>query len=787
MSGVNLKRVIIIGILMLVVLLCSPLSYAADKVQNVQEGKQSPISLAAKYGNSIYLNRVESKKYLFNGEKRITIPVKYYYRVKDNLFFLGEDNSLYYTGKEAAEIKELVKDIKTVVSTDENGDYIYALTFNGELYRITAANLDTKIIKKNVNTLYSAWGNWVVYQSLTKSWFKMFTNGTIEQIEHKGSEDSPFIPDTQKEGEASSVKHINVGTWCINEEKHHDLYTRHGGENQYYDYITYSWEYRDGSSGKHQFYSVFDGWQSDNKKSSSLKILGSDENNLYVSLTENLWDDSRSEEETYIKVFQIKQTDKDNSESETYTSDGFYMSAPCVINYNKCIYSQKLEDSEKAPEFYWISDGILILSSDRKNVDSLFFYSNEIKNILCTNNVITNVRELPDNLYFEEDMKSGETVWKVDTRNLKVSRVDKLDNNTGNITDNWKWQLLNVTRNTLYTKDSMSNSYKQAEFFEGDGIWLYSKGKVNLVYRSGSKIMLRRDSKLTNINVNIGNIDWDKCFSLDGWIYLYSDGYYSRFQPDNASVVQTMSVKLNSPVFESQDVVGFYNKSIGIYTWKENSYKTIAKLEYLESYYSKLINTKNAYIYYNSKMDRIESISKSGKALKVISGKSRVLKDLLYDFGYIYFIDENSLNLYRVLPDGSKLQKITGECISVTGFQDKLVCTLRNGVYSFSSAGKNKHLMIANKLIANGSYVDSVVQAGKRLVVVFEKSVADPDSDFEFLLETEIHSMTADYKSDIMLPSAEKYNIIDSDLYYAGINGEVWRSSIDGKEKDPIF
>lgn len=683
-------------------------SFASKVSQDIKEDIQYPIKVAEKHDNSIYINKIDYRNYLVNGDNRIPIPIKYYYDIKNFIVFLGEDNTLYYSNKYTLDIKVLLKDIKTAVSTSTNGDYIYALNKEGDLYRITVDTAETKMIRKYVKTLYSAFNDWVVYKALGNKWWKHYINNTTTKIEHKGSDSSPFIPDTEIGSSISSNRHIVVGPWSINEVDHHDAVTWHGGQWNYHDYTTYSWEYADGISGPQEIYSNY-------IDKDTFQIVGWDANNLYIAI--EVYEDEPSYKK-YLKVFQIKPSEKENIHEEDYLDyDGIIK-----YKYYKCIYS--------------------------------------------------------------EEIKSEANPWINNLKDYLIDKVSIIQENNTSVNNQWKISI--VKENSLFLKD------KKVALFEGNGIWIYSKGLVNAVYSRDDSIFLLRNGEISLVKDKITTINWDKAFSLDGWIYLYIDGYYSRFQPNNPKSIQIMNTSLQSPVFESQNVIGFYQNSLCKYSWSKNKLEVISTIKTTAENHKNLIITDDEYIYYNESTKGIERVLKSSKKSNVLSGNMMTSDKFWYECGYIYFINEKDNSLYRVLPNGKNTKKIMDDCIDITFYHNKIYCITHTGVFTISPTGLNKLLVINKSFddlhhMENISYIENIEGNDNRIIMYLVEHKPDPESEFNSLLIKEVHSITLDYKNDITLPSATNNNIIDSYYYYTDTDYRVYRMGLDGKDNQVLY
>ncbi len=799
MKTALLRNSVILFMFLLAVTFSYNKTYAISKTQTVPEGKLLPISVAAKVGNSLYINKVDYHNYLVSSEKKIPIPVKYYYDVKNSLFFLGENNTLYYSDKAAAGIKELLKDIDIVVS-DGSDDYLYALNTKGDLYRITVENLQIENIQKGVAVLYSAWKDWVVYKSTEKLWYKQYIDGQIIEIDHKSNRESPYIPETGSDHisnrpktidryEVLSEENIMVGPLCIVKVNYSEFIGRHGGEDRYLYYASYSLEHKDGSSEQHELCTIeIPEPGLDTSLTDNLEILGADENSLYYSRNKHYWDENAQEYKHYIRVFRINYNSYNYQQEKS--ADDINSGEPLKKDYTECIYEEEL-GGDKAPSFYWTPSGIYKFSSDKKSLDLIPLDNIEVTHLISSEQQLFNITRLSNNLYFEEVSKDGNIQWVIGLRNGKLSKTVKAEIKTKDI----KWQLTKVKRDNLYIKDAKKNGYNLIEYFEGDGIWLYSKGKLNSVYMRGSSLLSSRDSTVTALNNHVTSVEWDKAFSQDGWIYLCIDGKYSRYKADNPSSVQSMNIGINSPVFDSQGVTGFYNSSLVVYTWASKSYKVISKLKQPENAYSQLTIMKDYYVFYNSEDKRIESISKSGKTSKALSGNMTVERDFAFCSGYIYFIDKKSESLYQVRPYGGSLKRVVENCVSVSELNGKLVCILRNGIYSISPSGKTKNLIISKPFdessgetgMKNLSYIKRIVPLDKRFVIYNVETVPDPGSDMNFFYTNQFYSVTPNFKSVVTLPGTEKFDIVDSYFYYTDTNERVWRIGLDGKGNELVL
>ncbi|HEX3029756.1 MAG TPA: hypothetical protein VHT34_10735 [Clostridia bacterium] len=132
----SIKKLSFILAILFFIMPFSIFSYAS-KVPTKSEGKYPPLKFAAKYGDSVYINKTEDHNFMVIGNKTIPIRIKYFYNIKNMLLFLGEDSTLYLSDNKAANIKILLKDVNAAVISDEKGDYAYAVNKKGELYRVT--------------------------------------------------------------------------------------------------------------------------------------------------------------------------------------------------------------------------------------------------------------------------------------------------------------------------------------------------------------------------------------------------------------------------------------------------------------------------------------------------------------------------------------------------------------------------------------------------------------------------------------------------------------------------
>ncbi len=658
MRSICIKKHIISLVILCEIIFSSSLAYAAPSQTNMQEAKEYPISVAAKYSDSLYINRIKSHTYLTKEDKRMPIPLKYYYDINKKVLFLGEDSNLYCMDKESAQTKLILKDIKAAVSAGPNENLAYALNTKGELFRIAIDPMKTEIIKNDVIILYSAWSDWVVYQTANKKWWKHDLKNSEVQVTHKSPDASPFIPNMKTD--SLFDKHEVLGPWSMNITYYHDLIGRHGGENRYYDYSVYSWQYIDGINGPQDFYSMM-------SETGCCKIIGADENNLYVALFSTPIAPMRGtgsmsdaiSKEPRIDILQIKSTGKET-----------------------LIYSENYTDKVKWPHFYWESNRI--------------WRSFEGKSTIAW---IPPKNDLPPTIY---------------------SPQNTLDSSG-------KWVPSLVKENTLYKVGAKSNADQMVSSYEGNGIWIYSKGLINAVYLDGDALMLLRNGKRSIIKEKTTTMDWEKSFSLNGWIYLSTDGFFLRFQVDDPTFIQRMDTNPTAPIFEAED---------------------------------------------------IEQL--------------RTAKKFWYELGYIYYIEEASTSLYRILPNGKEKQKILDGCIDAAFFENKIFCITAKGVFALSPTGSSKSLLLKKEfgLVAfddNKSYIDMIKSSGGRIIFSLQESVPDPESDFNYNYKQEIHSMTLKYKNDVILPAASNYSIIDSSYYYRDIEGQIWHIGVDGKGKELLY
>ncbi|HEX3030927.1 MAG TPA: hypothetical protein VHS59_01600 [Bacillota bacterium] len=747
----------------------------------------------------MYLNKLIPHSYLEKGGQRIPIKLKYYYQIQDKLVFLGEDNALYWSDYQAKDIRVLLKDTSIALSSDPKGDYAYALVKSGDLYRIKVTTASTEKIAVNVKNLYSAWGDWVVYQTADNQWWKQRVNQQPVQVGHQGSEVSPYVPEispvspsfgsnaprdslpSPPNGGGSGNSQESFGPWTIKLKWEFNQGIRHGGFNHYDYRQTYSWEYKDGISGTHQLYSSGSG-------SKDHQILYYDENNLFLLVHSWTWDSKLSQNHELTRIYKIGPTDSGNLE----TSHLIY----------ETIYPNQ--------QYYSTNYGIYILLEGKDTIDFFSFEGKLTPGIYKSKGELTYLQTSGDKIYFREAIQGNIGYCLLNTKNNTVEQTGEPENQAS---EDAEWGIAQAVESAIYRTPSSNEAPVKVAALEEDvtrGVtWLYAAGEVNGIYFKDKEFHFYRKGKDTIIP-GLKGYTKENVFSLNGWIYVSNGAYYARFLPDQPQLVQKMSVPLQSHLFEGQSVVGFYQNFLCRYTWNTKKLDRLTKLT--SGPYGSLTSTKDRYVYINTKQKTLEGVLKTGERRTTISGKQHLsaTTKLWYQGGYIYFQNDRGL-LYRVRPDGRSLARITSKaCKPISFSQNKIYCQSSDGLVAVSASPGGKYVVIARATEFPDSLVyENVLLASRRLVCIAAKVQYNQGSDFAIDISQVAFSyntsnqnkanLYAFYRETVDVPELpfnpinipklyKSYvpvlgpeNIIDSFLYYWDANNNICRISLDGK------
>ncbi|HEX3029755.1 MAG TPA: hypothetical protein VHT34_10730 [Clostridia bacterium] len=507
----------------------------------------------------------------------------------------------------------------------------------------------TEKIENNVINLYSAWSDWVVYQTSDKKWWKHILNKEPVQIGHKSSQTSPYIPDTQK-------NFAVIGPWRIFGNSHSVFMDHHGGQDLYEDYTAILLENKDGISGSRELRDYDDHYPFNVQA-----ILGNNENDIYIIFEEGY------PEPIGLNIAHIKSTE----------TEKISFSSGSKLNYN-LIYNKQTNSKDIFPQYYRNSYGIYILY--KNSIDFISFEGDKALSLFQSNGELSYIKSKTGELYIKEIKKETIVKFKLNPESSSLEKVNSIPDISDDIP-----QKKSITENTLYKSTTKNKDQKKTSVFMGDGVWLYSKGAINAVYTIDKNLYIFRNGKATLIksfcDFYSSEVLRNSVFSLDGWIYINIRNSCFRFQPDNPQKLQEMNYEFGSPVFDNQSVIGFYKDSLCKFTWNSSKLDSIKKINNPYKC-SNVIVTKDRYVYYNESDECIESVSKSGKDFKTISGKLPVIirpgefsPQIWENSGCIYFQSGTFNTLYSVLPNGKSLSEVVDStCTPLCISNGKIYC-----------------------------------------------------------------------------------------------------------------